>query len=290
MPLSAVRNALNLNRLLAQAGMESGNVETGFLSWIVANNFAYTTGYPLDTVERTGREIIQQLQLYSADSILPIFLQIRIPIKYFLGAETKELNWELIGAFKPDDGDKSDTYQSTFGYLGRLELSLYFGKLELAERMSCGLQQYLGHEGQYTIIVKNVFYSGLTYSGLARRGGSRAWQYRSKATKLLKEMDRLSRTKGLNSLHKSLMMKADILACDCADMASIANAYDEGIRAALKLGYVQDAALVSEIAGEFFIAMPEDTRARQYICQARDLYQEVGPWHSRSLTKHVCLI
>jgi len=256
--------------------MESGNVEIGFLNWVIANNFAYTTGYPLEPVEKTGREILQQLQLYSADSVLPIFLQIRLPIRYFLGNEENEIDWEELTNFNPDNNDKSDTYPSSFGFLGRLELALFFGELELAEKMSNGLQQYLVHEASYAIMVKNMFYSGLTFSGLARKGGAKAGRYRSKAASLSRDMDKISRTKGLNPLHKALIMKADLLACHTSDTVKVSRVYDEGIGAAMKLGYVQDAALASEIAGEFFLSMFDHARARQYICQARDLYQEVS--------------
>ncbi len=256
--------------------MESGNVEVGFLNWTVANNFAYATGYPLGPVETSGREILQQLQLYNADSVLPIFQQVRLPITYFMGLEERVINWEELGAFDALLSSKSDTYRSSFGYLARLELALFFGELELAERMSNALQPYMAHEAQYAIIVKFIFYSGLTYSGLARKGGKLERKYRSKAASWSHKMAKICRTKGRNPLHKCFIMKADLLACHCKDAEKIARAYDEGISAAVKLGYVQDAALGSELAGEFFLAMNESDRARQYICRACDLYQEVS--------------
>ena len=118
-----------------KAGMESGNVDVGFVSWIIAHNFAYGTGYPLDVVEKTGDEILQQLQLYSAESILSIFLQMRLPVRLLLGREKEDIDWEKLGAFDNITGDKrSETYRSSFGYLGRLELAVYYGKLEEAFR------------------------------------------------------------------------------------------------------------------------------------------------------------
>jgi hypothetical protein len=256
--------------------MQSGNVEIGFLNWAIANNFAFSTGYPLEQIEKSGREILEQLQLYSTDSVLPIFVQVRLPIKYFLCSQGTPIDWNLLEKFESVSSNKSDTYRSSFGYLGRLELAIYFGELELAEKMSVALQPYMAHEAQYAIIVKNIFYSGLTFSGLARKRSGAARRYRLKASKFFKIMEHHSRTKGLNALHKSLIMKADLLACYSRDVLEVARAYDQGIEAALKLCFVQDAALGSELAGEYFISLDQD-KASHYFCQAQHLYNEVSP-------------
>lgn len=257
--------------------MASGNVDIGFLNWIIAHNFAYATGYPLDVVEKSGREILQQLQLYNAESILSMFRQIRLPVRYLLGRENNDIDWEKLASFDTISFDKkSETYRSSLGFLGRLELALFYGRLELALVFSINLRPYTTHEASYVLVVKNLFYTGLVYSGLARKGGPMAVRYRSKASALCKEMEKICRTKGLSPLHKSLIMKADTLACRSKDMLKIAAAYDDGISAAVKMGFLQDAALASEIAGEFFLAMSDQFKARQYICQASDIYREVS--------------
>ena len=261
--------------------MQSGNVELGFLNWAIANNFAFCTGYPLSRIEKSGREIIAQLELYNADSIIPIFVQVRLPITNFLCCHGTTIDWKELETFESISSNKSDTYRSSFGYLGRLELALYFRELELAERMSRALQPYVSHEAQYVIVVKNIFYSCLTFSGLARKRRGSARQYRSQASKLSKIMEKHCRTKGLNPLHKSLIMKADLLACNSRDVQEVGRAYDQGIEAALKICFVQDAALASELAGEYFMLHDQD-KARHYFCQARHLYSEVSTWIRRT--------
>lgn len=265
-----------LNGHLAhQAGMQSGNFEIGFLNWVIANNFAYSTGYPLAGVEKSGREILEQLELYGTDSVLPIFVQVRLPIKHFLCCEARTIDWKELDTFESISSNKSDTYRSSLGYLGRLELALYFRELEFAEKMSTALQPYVAHEAQYAIIVKNIFYSGLTFSGLARKLSGSTKRYRQKAAKMSKIMEKHCRTKGLNPLHKSLIMKADLLACHSNDSQKVATAYDHGIEAALKLCFMQDAALGSELAGEYFMSLDHD-KAKHYFCQAQRLYNEWG--------------
>lgn len=273
---SRPRDEVLLNGHLAhQSGMQSGNVELGFLNWVIANSFAYSTGYPLARVEKSGREILEQLELYSADSILPIFVQVRLPINCFLCCNGRTIDWKELETFETISSNKSDTYRSSLGYLGRLELGLYFGELEFAERMATALQAYVAHEALYAIIVKYVFYSGLTFSGLARKRSRSSKLYRQKASKMSKIMEKHCRTKGLNPLHKSLIMKADLLACKGKDSQEVARAFDQGIEAALKLCFVQDAALGSELAGEYFMSRDHD-KARHYFCQAQHLYNEWG--------------
>jgi hypothetical protein len=254
--------------------MECGNIEMGFQNWALCNSFAYSAGYPLDPVERIGQDLVEQLQLYNVDSVLIQVLENRISIRYLLGRADKPLDWDELGAFGDDTGKASETYRLISGYLARLELSIFFRELEFAERMSEKLQPMCAHEGSYLIESKNIFYSGLTYSGLARKTGS--GKYLSRAAAFAKKMRRISRTKGLNTLHKSLLMEADILACRCKKIERLIDAYDGAITAAVKIGYTQDAALGSEIAGEVFLSLGDESRSWLYFNQARDLYREVS--------------
>jgi hypothetical protein len=257
-----------------RAGMECGNIELGFLNWVHCNLFAFQAGYPLDPIERTGREILEQSQLYNVDNVRIFFLEIRRPIRYLLGRVDEALDWAELESFVVEHGNSSKTYRSIFGYLGRLELGVFFGNLEFAARISDLLQPHLTHESSYFIVSRNIFLSGLTFSGLARKTLSR--KHLSRAAAFAKQMTSMSRTRGLNVLHKSLLMKADLLASQTKNIDKVVAAYDEAIHTAVKIGYANDAALGSEIAGEFFLSIGKLTRAGQYLHQARDLYHEVS--------------
>jgi predicted ATPase len=258
------------------AGMQCGNLELGFVSWVFCNLFAFHAGYPLDPIERTGQEILEQSQLYNVDNVRISFLEMRRPIRYLLGRVDEPLDWAELEAFAVavEHGNSSEKYLLIFGYLGRLELGVFFGQLEFAARISDLLQPHLTHDSSYTIVSRNVFLSGLTFSGLARKTLSR--KHLSRAAAFAKQMTSMSRTRGLNVLHKSLLMKADLLASQSKNIDKVVAAYDEAIYTAVKIGYTNDAALGSEIAGEFFLSIGKLTRARQYLHQARDLYHEVS--------------
>jgi hypothetical protein len=270
-----------------RAGMESGNIEMGFQNWQLCHLFAYESGYPLEPIESTGEELVEQLQLYNVDSVLSTMLESRLPVRYLLGKADKPLDWDELESFCGELGNTSETYRILIGYVGRLELAVIFGELEVAERMSEKLQPYAAHDSSYGLVTANLFYSALAFSGLARKTGSKI--YASKATALSKKMKQISRTKGLNAFHKSLIMEADVMAFKCKKPDRLALAYEKGITAAVKMGYTQDAAIASEVAGEVFLSLGDEVRARQFLNQAGDLYLQVrSPLGLKSIACTVC--
>jgi hypothetical protein len=69
-------------------------------------------------------------------------------------------------------------------------------------------------------------------------------------------------------------------------------AFDEAIAAAARAGFIQDAALANELAGDYFVSICDKYRPTYYLTRARDLYQEWGA-HAKVdhlLEKHETLI
>jgi hypothetical protein len=261
-------------------GMASGNIEVGFLNWAVCNIFAHNSGYPLEPIERAGSELIHQLRIYHVDSVLAIMSEAQLPITYLLGK--KELDWNELEPIDMYD-DKSELYRNVFGYLSRLEIGVYFGNLEFAARMSDLIQPHIKADGSYVGVSKEHFYSSLAYVGLARE--TRIRKYQKKATRIVRKLRHLCRTRGLNVLHKCLLLEAEILSLrsdyvtatpQFENVAKLVKAYDMAISAATEIGYIQDAAFGSELAGGMMLAIGEDRRGYEYLNQSRDLWREHG--------------
>jgi predicted ATPase len=265
-----------------KSGMEMGELEKGFRNRMGSIHHSYAAGYPLDSVERAGAELVEQLQQYNVDSILSVTLEIRLPILYLTGKADKPLDWERLEKFEPALNDSSEMFQLLYGYLGRLELGVYFSEFEFAERMSRKLSEVSTQDTSYVTMSFRLFYSGLTASCLARQTGKR--KYTSLAQKFAKEMKNTTRTSGRNSHHRYLLMEADIKAARKEKPTKVQTAYDEAISAAVKSGSTQDAALGSELAGEHFLLLGNDELARNYLTQARDLYRE---WGALAKVKHI---
>lgn len=126
------------------------------------------------------------------------------------------------------------------------------------------------------ILAKQLFYQCLALTSAARSNRGSRSKFLSKAISLQKEMEKHSRSKGLNAAHKSLIMKANIHAASSTpDTSRFTFLFDEGILAAAKIGYIQDAALASELAGDFFIDLDSE-KAGLYYRQSLALYLEWG--------------
>lgn len=251
-------------------GMAMGNVEMGFTSWCMCLNFAQFSGYPLDAVEKSGDELISQLCLYKVGSVLSLMKESRLAVLCLSGRQ--KLDWSEL---EPSESmDKSDVYRSLFAYLSRLELGVCFGNLKFAVRMSQLVEPFVKLDGSYINVSKDLFFSGLSYIGLARETGRK--KYRRKAVSLMKKMKHLARTKGTNIHHKALLVEAEILSFRCRSMGMLIDAYDSAISEAIKKGYTNDAALGSELAGASMLALGNETRGFHYLHRSRALWRQNG--------------
>jgi histidine kinase len=133
----------------------------------------------------------------------------------------------------------------------------------------------------YILTIVPVFFSGLAASGLYRKTGKR--MYKRRAKKMIKDMEKvMSSKRGLNTLHRYLLMQADMMACSSSKSRkwqdTVKVAFDKAIAMAGKAGFRQDAALGNELAGEYLLTTKEDNTfwAAFYFSRAYYLYMEWG--------------
>jgi hypothetical protein len=121
-----------------------------------------------------------------------------------------------------------------------------------------------------------LFFTGLINAALYRLSGKR--QCKNKAQEAKKAMKVLLKTKGMNSLHKWYLMKAECSASFGTKKSSseIKESYDQAILAAGRAGFLQDAALANELAGEYFRRTGDSYWTQIHFTEARDLYREWG--------------
>ena len=118
-------------------------------------------------------------------------------------------------------------------------------------------------------------FSGLTCSGLAKKISKR--KYVREARKAADKMKFIMRNRGLNNLHRYLLMQADLLAVTSKKQhREVKLAYDKAIATAGKAGFVQDAALGNELASQYFRSIGDEFWEEQYLTRACELYYEWG--------------
>ena len=162
-------------------------------------------------------------------------------------------------------------------YWSRLQLAFYFGELDLAEKMIEPAILFSSIDNSYIINSIRIFFSGLTLSLLARRTGNQ--RYRTRAKNVCREMETVMKQRGLNNLHRYLLMKATFSTCDVKasrQPGAVKEAFERAISAASRAGFLQDAALGNELAGEYFLSAGDDFWTKHYLNQAYKLYIEWG--------------
>ena len=156
-----------------------------------------------------------------------------------------------------------------------------------AKRFSCFTTSVVFATGAidtcYLTTSIRIFFSGLTASSLARRTGKRKHkQYAKSATS---EMHEIMKSRGLNNLHRYLLMKAHLEACLNPKGKGIKDAFDRAITAASRAGFSQDAALANELAGEHFASIEDDDYwPNHYFARAHSLYSE---WGAKAKVDHL---
>ena len=83
-------------------------------------------------------------------------------------------------------------------------------------------------------------------------------------------------TRGLNNLHRYLIMQSDLLSSKRGKREDVKKAFDKAIATAGKAGFTQDAALANELAAEYFLKIKDDYWPNQYLSRACELYNEWG--------------
>jgi hypothetical protein len=157
--------------------------------------------------------------------------------------------------------------------------------------MANKLQKILPRHSAFITLSFRLFYSGLAASGVARQmqlAGKR-WQalkYRAKAKGFCNRLGHLNRANGSNNYHRELIMLAD-LKLSGKEQKSIS--YERAINACLEVGHIHDAALGSELAGEYYLSSDKSKTGsveansrnkliKRHFTRARDLYNSWGAY------------
>jgi len=112
----------------------------------------------------------------------------------------------------------------------------------------------------------------------------KAMRYRAKAKRYAKSLGKISHLNGTNNRHRVLLMLADL---NIPGKEQTPVSYDKAINACLEVGHIHDAALASELAGEYFLRNDKSERGsvagkirnkiiRRHFTRARDLYSAWG--------------
>jgi predicted ATPase len=277
MPLTQILDAFQLGY---QAGMETGDVE--FAGWNSAcgNWTAYHAGYPLATLLETGNSLVRKLVQFNVTSVVGALYPIMKFYEYLIG--TKKPNWNAIDT-KNQVSDDDLSIDVTFDLLTHCYLAYFFGRYDLAERLleRWSKKKQSAGDRAYINISTTTFLKGLIAAAMGRTTGRR--RHRAIAQKASKKMREMVRSGSVTDVHRSYILDAEVSASFVGNGGSsptkeylIMQKFELAISAATEAGFVQDAALANELAGEYYLRVGLEKRASLHLTAGHGLYKQWG--------------
>jgi hypothetical protein len=153
---------------------------------------------------------------------------------------------------------------------------MYMGDLGLATEMSTRLQNTkVGILKAHMLYPARVFFFGLVAIGNFRKTGKR--KFKLEAAKHVSTMRQWVEKKAANMLHKFMILDAEYETLENKNGAALQQKYDLAISTARKSGFLQDAALASQLAGATLLSTPDVQHyADAYIRKSYLMYKTWG--------------
>jgi tetratricopeptide (TPR) repeat protein len=256
-----------------RSAMETGDIEDAYRSWACSIAHVFASGCPLPSLLETGIKCNEKLVQYKVESMKASFCKYHNLVEHLVGVAEKPLDFSSAVAEIPSYVSDPDQFIHWSWYCWEyLQLAIYFRELKIAEKILEPFKKFSALDSSYIVTSIRVFFTGLTACSLALKTGKR--KYLLMATSCTKEMKQMMSTKGINTLHRYLLLKALVAAIKKKKDTQLC--FDKAILAAGKTGFTQDAALGNELAGEYFLSMDDEYWCTFYFTRAYELYTEWG--------------
>ena len=282
-PMPSIVEALNQGY---QSGMESGDIEHAFLCLAASKVYQYTAGQSLESTLEETDHTMGLMNQYKVVSVAAMFqYQIRA-LSDLTGKTEDPLDWASEETTPPPKRlkDFSVICQLVWRYLCRLQVAYYLGEFDLAYRVG----EYFGvveeADKSHCTVSHGLFFRVLAATAMYRKRRKRI--YRTKALKRLRQMRVRMENTSINNLHRFYIMEADVNATFGIGKRDRREMFDNAISTSTKAGFLQDAALANELAGEYFLSKGDDFWAKHYLTCSYSLYLT---WEASAKTKQLLM-
>ena len=158
-------------------------------------------------------------------------------------------------------------------YVFKMMIHYYYDDFKLALEYSKKAEEYAsGLLGQFTFVFLKWF-TALSHIKLLQKSTSK------NRLKIIRNNYKLlagfAKHAPANHSHRVLLIKAELARYNQNDAGAISN-YEQSIKTASENGFIQDEALASECAGEFYIDKEKKQIAKIFLSHAFDCYQKWG--------------
>ncbi len=269
-------------------GLENGHTEFATYSAFIYCYSSFFCGRKLEEVTQESIRFYERLKQHKHESALNIH---RIHTQAALNLYESVADPTVLTGRVHDEAEMMELYAETqvgtalFDlYLDKLMLSYIFERYDDAQRNAQAARLRLagGAASPETIIF--YFYDTLTDIALLPgcRGAARQ-RLLAKINRQRRLFGRYTRFAPMNCLHKLELIEAELCRVN-GQFEKAALHYDEAFAQAQRNEYLNDAALVSELAGKCYLSRDRLPLARYYLQQAYGLY---GQWNAFAKVKQL---
>jgi predicted ATPase len=286
-----LKTSLKPLELASKVGMEVGDVEYAMLALSTHATYSLYNGKPLLNVKTMFDDVIQRMRLLREDGLLVLvgmsqqFVQIltgELPLDRLLSDAVSPLQ---------ERSSEADSQLIPYSYYFMVaELAFLFGDLEIAAKMLTKNQSLRFEPIGTYLFAKVRFIEALICVNLARCNGHGKRENLGIAKGDLKQLTAWTKDCPSNFLHKQQLVEAEIMSLRVHQKSStleklrVKELYDVAITNGLKEGFLHEAALANELAGNFMDRQHDRVVARRYWTEAYNLYLQ---WGATEKVKHL---
>ena len=258
------------------AGMQSGDLEYGYMNIVLYCFFCFCSGKPLSELEDDMRNYGHQMRACNQalqlqflcltwQTILNLMGRCEDPLE--LSGEAMNQQEMLLAA----DIDKNPPLRSQL-QCHRLQLAVYYRDFTLAGKL-IGLASNIGKVNPANpIIWRTALFEGVTAFELVRQKQT-AWK--RTALKTLSKVQKWVDAGNVNCVHILYLLQAEQAAMD-RNTADARKLFDKAIVTAARNGFRNDRALASERCSEWYrFNGDDDLAANDYLREAFKCYKEM---------------
>lgn len=257
-------------------GMERGEIESASTGILFYCSAALHAGRPLPLVEMDMKTYSKQMGSYKQEFTATLFLPSRQYTWNLMGKADNPavlsgavMDKETLLEASRKRGDNQivvmvDIYQSWLAY--------YFDKLEVAASL---YKKTWEDRKELPSITgwRHVFYCGLIASAMCRLSKKKIWKRRMQ--RAVNEIHKYVEMGNMNCGYMEELLEAEKARVN-GNSSKAQSKYNSAIRIVMKSGFVQDAALANELAGEYFVESNVEYWAKHHISKAHQLYMDWG--------------
>ena len=172
-----------------------------------------------------------------------------------------------------------------FGHLRRMETAFHLKNYAVADLMRRSFQTYKRKMNMFVVESTGCFFSCLTCMAMSQRQttGNKRRQFKTMAQRELTKMKLwLTQRGAINIIHRFNMLKAQFAVCfrqHELKIFQIKTLLDDAIVSSTRAGFLNDAALVNDLAGEFMVNKKSEEGsfwATHYFTASHELYKSWG--------------